>query len=165
MSISKYALDCVQYNSEWKYVTWETCTLRKWLNEIFIDVAFNLDEQSLIQETNVSADKNPEYSTDPGNATKDKIFLLSISEVNKYFSSDDERMCAATDYAKAQGAYISDDYTVGGKEACWWWLHSPGDTQVNAANVFSYGSVRCRGGIVNFDDGSVRPVMWISVES
>ena len=163
--ISKYALDCVQYDSLFKDVTWETCALRKWLNEIFIDVAFNSDEQALIPEANVSADKNPEYSTNPGNATKDKIFLLSISEVNKYFSSDDERMCAATDYAKAQGAYISDDYTVGGKEACWWWLRSPGTLQDYAAYVGSDGSVFCYGDYVSSDDVGVRPALWISVES
>lgn len=160
--ISKYALDCVQYNSEREYVTWETCSLRKWLNETFINSAFNSDEQVLIPETNVSADKNPEYSTNPGNATKDKIFLLSISEVNKYFLSDDERMCAATDYAKAQGAYISDDDTVGGKGACWWCLRSPGYSQRYAADVYSAGSVYCYGDYVSSDDVGVRPVMWIS---
>ena len=165
--ISKYALDCVQYNSEREYVTWETCSLRKWLNETFINSAFNSDEQALIPETNVSADKNPEYSTNPGNATKDKIFLLSISEVNKYFSSDDERMCAATDYAKAQGAYIADDYTVGGKEACRWWLRSPGDSWSDAARVRCGGSVACTGLVygVDDDDVSVRPALWITLES
>ncbi|MDD7354192.1 MAG: DUF6273 domain-containing protein, partial [Oscillospiraceae bacterium] len=163
--ISKYALDCVQYNSEWEDVTWETCTLRKWLNETFINSAFNSDEQALIPETNVSADKNPEYSTNPGNATKDKIFLLSISEVNKYFLSDDERMCAATDYAKAQGAYISDDNTVGGKGACWWWLRSPGHSQHHAADVYSAGSVYRYGDLVNYGRGSVRPALWITLES
>lgn len=163
--ISKYALDCVQYNSEWEDVTWETCTLRKWLNETFINSAFNSDEQALIPETNVSADKNPKYSTNPGNATKDKIFLLSISEVNKYFLSDDERMCAATDYAKAQGAYISDDNTVGGKGACWWWLRSPGHSQHHAADVYSAGSVYRYGDLVNYGRGSVRPALWITLES
>lgn len=165
--ISKYALDCEQYNSLFlkDVTTWETCTLRKWLNETFITSAFNSDEQALIPETNVSAGKNPEFCTNPGNATKDKIFLLSINEVNKYFSSDDERMCAATDYAKAQGANISDDDTVGGKGACWWWLRSPGGDQYSAARVDSDGSVYCRGSNVHFGSVSVRPALWISVES
>lgn len=30
--ISKYALDCQPYNERKENVTWETCTLRKWLN-------------------------------------------------------------------------------------------------------------------------------------
>ena len=163
MVISKYALDCVQYDSLFKDVTWETCALRKWLNEIFIDVAFNSDEQALIPETNVSADKNPEYSINPGNATKDKIFLLSISEVNKYFSSDEERVCAVTDYSKAQGAYASDD--KGGKATCWWWLRSPGYDLYGAANVGSDGSVYCSGHNVSDVYGGVRPALWITLES
>ena len=161
--ISKYALDCVQYDSLFKDVTWETCSLRKWLNEIFIDVTFNSDEQALITETNVSADKNPEYSTNPGNATKDKIFLLSISEVNKYFSSDEERVCAVTDYSKAQGAYASDD--KGGKATCWLWLRSPGYDLYGAANVGSDGSVYCSGHNVSDVYGGVRPALWITLES
>lgn len=163
--ISKYALDCVQYNSEWEDVTWETCTLRKWLNETFINSAFNSDEQALIPETNVSADTNPKYSTNPGNATKDKIFLLSISEVNKYFSSDEERVCTVTDYAKAQGAYTSDNHTVDGKGACWWWLRSPGYSQRYAADVYSGSSVDCYGDLVNYGRDSVRPALWITLES
>ena len=165
--ISKYALDCEQYNSLFlkDVTTWETCTLRKWLNETFITSAFNSDEQALIPETNVSAGKNPEYCTNSGNATKDKIFLLSISEVNKYFSSDDERMCATTDYANAQGAYTSDDYIVDGKEACWWWLRSPGYSQRCAARVDSGGSVDCYGDYVSSDDVGVRPALWITLES
>ena len=166
MVISKYALKGIPYN--WRYesnITWETCFLRKWLNETFINSAFSSDEQTLIPETNVSAGNNPEFNTNPGNATKDKIFLLSINEVNKYFSSDDERMCAATDYAKAQGAYISDDDTVGGKGACWWWLRSPGYSQRCAARVDSGGSVDCYGDYVSSDDVGVRPALWITLES
>ncbi len=73
--ISKYALDNVNYNSIDESVTWETCTLRKWLNETFINVAFSLDEQALIQETNVSMERNSEFDcTDPGDPTKDKLY-------------------------------------------------------------------------------------------
>ncbi len=164
MIISKYALDCVQYNSKYETVTWETCTLRKWLNEIFIDVAFNLDEQLLIQETNVSANKNPKYDTDPGKSTNDKIFLLSLNEVNKYFSSNEERMCAATDYAIAQGAWTLVDYKLEGKLLCWQWLRSPGYDQNSAARVGLSGSVIYDGSVASSDDGCIRPAMWISLE-
>lgn len=159
--ISKYALNCVQYNSEYREVTWETCTLRKWLNENFINSAFSLDEQKLIQETIVLADKNLEYSTNSGNTTKDKIYLLSIDEVNRYFSSDDERICIPTDHAVSQGAY---DYAADGKDACWWWLRSPGCYQYYAANVSNDGMVSCYGNFIYDFHGCVRPVMWISLK-
>ena len=118
--ISKEALDCKPYNTSYTDVTWETCTLRKWLNNDFINAAFSADERTMIPTVTVSADKNPDYSTNPGNATQDQVFLLSITEVNKYFSSDSARQCKPTDYAVANGAWESDSGN------CWWWLRSPG---------------------------------------
>ena len=35
--ISKYGLAAQQYNTEWTDETWETCSLRKWLNETFLN--------------------------------------------------------------------------------------------------------------------------------
>ena len=46
--ISKYALDCQQYNTSFTDVTWETCSLRKWLNETFLNAAFSSTEQNSI---------------------------------------------------------------------------------------------------------------------
>ena len=72
--------------------------MRKWLNGTFISNAFSSDEQNMIQSTTVTADKNPSYSTSPGNNTTDKVFLLSITEVNQYFSSNSARECQGTAY-------------------------------------------------------------------
>lgn len=164
--ISKQALDCQQYNTSYTDVTWESCSLRKWMNGTFLNKAFNAEEQAQIQNTTVSADKNPEYNTNPGNATTDKVFLLSINEVEKYFNSDEARKCAPTAYAKAQGAYTSDIYkTASGAATCWWWLRSPGDTQNYAATVYSAGSVYCIGNTVNFAYDAVRPALWINLDS
>lgn len=83
--------------------TWETCTLRQWLNNNFFNAAFSGYERAMIPTVTVSADENPEYSTDHGNATQDRVFLLSIDEANKYFGSDSERRCKPTDYAAVIG--------------------------------------------------------------
>lgn len=164
--ISKQALDCQQYNTSYTDVTWESCSLRKWMNGTFLNKAFNAEEQAQIQNTTVSADKNPEYNTNPGNATTDKVFLLSINEVEKYFNSDEARKCAPTAYAKAQGAYTSDIYkTASGAATCWWWLRSPGYNRNIAANVNSYGSVYYFGYNVHTDYVAVRPALWINLDS
>ena len=164
--ISKQALDCQQYNTSYTDVTWESCSLRKWMNGTFLNKAFNAEEQAQIQNTTVSADKNPEYNTNPGNATTDKVFLLSINEVEKYFNSDEARKCAPTAYAKAQGAYTSDSYkTASGAATCWWLLRSPGSTQINSANVHSDGSVYCYGNYVHPDYDAVRPALWIDLSA
>lgn len=164
--ISKQALDCQQYNTSSTDVTWESCSLRKWMNGTFLNKAFNAEEQAQIQNTTVSADKNPEYNTNPGNATTDKVFLLSINEVEKYFNSDEARKCAPTAYAKAQGAYASYNYkTASGAATCWWWLRSPGDTQNSAAGVSLGGSVSYGGNYVHHDTDAVRPALWINLDS
>ena len=162
--ISDKALDCQTYNSSITSVTWETCTLRKWLNNDFINAAFSDDEKAMIPTVTVSADKNPEYSTNPGNATQDQVFLLSITEANKYFSSDSARQCEPTDYAVARGAYVVNS----GKATCCWWLRSPGGSQDSAAFVNTVGDVYENGVSVNYDNRAfrraVRPAMWITID-
>ena len=86
--ISRYILDCVRYDEEYRRVTWETCTLRAWLNGEFLDSAFDADEQLLIPTTHVTADPNPDFTMDPGEDTEDKLFLLSIPEAEAYFHPD-----------------------------------------------------------------------------
>ena len=157
--ISKYALDCKQYNTSYTAVTWETCTLRKWLNNDFINAAFSADEKAMIPTVTVSADKNPKYSTNLGNATQDQVFLLSITEANKYFGSDSARQCKPTDYAVANGTGES------GSGNCWWWLRSPGYTQTYAAGVDYDGAVDGIGHYVDYDDYAVRPALWIDLSA
>ncbi len=96
--ISRYALDCQRYNASYDSVTWETCTLRKWLNGTFMEAAFSESERAMIPSVTVSADINPNYSTNPGNSTTDQVFLLSITEADKYFSSDSACRCQGTPY-------------------------------------------------------------------
>ena len=164
--ISKYALDAKPYDTENEDVTWETCSLRTWLNGTFLNEAFSEAEQSMIQTTEVSADENPDYSTDPGNDTKDKIFLLSIDEANKYFLwTYKRRMCVPTAYAIANGAGTYDEYKVDGEATCWWWLRLPGCYQSDAAYVNINGSVGSRGDYVGNGRGCVRPAMWIDLDA
>lgn len=154
--ISRYALDCQQYNTSYTNVTWETCSLRKWLNETFISNAFSSDEQKLIQNTTVTADKNPTHGTSPGKNTTDKVFLFSVNEAERYFSSDNVRACKPTQYALTNGAYANNN-----NSNCCWWLRSPGIYQNDAAFVRGGGNVYVNGDDVNDTSVAVRPAMWI----
>ena len=151
--ISKYALDCQPYSTSYTSVTWETCSLRKWLNGSFFNAAFSSEEKKSRIRSTVTADKNPSYSTSPGKNTMDKVFLLSIDEVNKYFSSDSARQCHGTAYCFAQGAYKS-AYSV-----CLWWLRTPGVNSHYAASVEPGNSVRDDGTVVDVRDYAVRPAL------
>ena len=159
--ISRYALDAKPYNTEYESITWEKCTLCGWLNSDLYNRAFSAEEKKTILVSDVSADKNPPYWTNPGNATKDSVFLLSIIEANKYFANNEARMCAATDYAIEQGAYTNSKYTVDGREACWWWLRSPGIKRDYAAIVISDGSIYDYGSYVYRSRCAVRPCVRV----
>lgn len=165
--ISKYALDCQPYNTSFNAVTWETCTLRTWLNEDFLNSAFNTKEQAAIAQTTVTADKNPEYDTDPGDDTTDKVFLLSINEAEKYFSAGSARQCRPTDYAIANGARVGSvnygGYVCDG--TCFWWLRTPGNIQTHAADVNIIGYTRGFDKVDNSEFAAVRPAMWIDLDA
>ena len=93
------------------------------------------------------------------NATQDQVFLLSITEANKYFSSYSARQCEPTDYAVANGAWES------GNGNCYWQLRSPGDWQNTAAYVYSDGDVSKSGHRVDLGSTAVRPALWIDLNS
>ena len=177
LAISKYALMTWPYTftiDPLKLImeaTWETCMLRSCLNREFLDAVFNKEEQSWIINSIVTADENPKsnHGTSPGNNTIDKVFLLSITEANKYFSSDSERKCQGTEYCcKDAKKYIDMN--------CSWWLRSPGYDNYRAAYVSSKGHVNTYGEDVlrktcdhgRLDDSdilTVRPALWLDAES
>lgn len=171
--ISRYGLDAQRYNKDTTSVTWETCTLRTWLNGTFYNKAFSSAEQAAILTTNVDNSKNQCYSgwsTNGWKNTQDKVFLLSYAEANKYFgvtyynSSNTKSRVAPTAYAIAHGAWTSSsDKTADSVNAGWWWLRSPGSDQRSAAYVFADGSLYDLS--VGSDSASVRPALWVNIEA
>ena len=155
--ISKMGIDCKPYHKNYYgHITWENCSLRKWLNGAFLNKAFNDNEKEMIKHTIVTADNNPRYNTNPGNDTKDKVFLLSINEVKKYFHSNKYKSCKPTIYAREHGA---DRDLFSGN--CYWLLRSPGASPQYAAYVYS--GVNNEGN-VNGSYYTVRPALWISLD-
>ncbi|MCR4926615.1 MAG: DUF6273 domain-containing protein [Lachnospiraceae bacterium] len=156
--ISKYALDCLQYASENKGVTWENSSLRKWLNETFFAEAFSETEQMYIQSTlNLTYDESDVSGAYKSLYTNDKVFLLSTGQANEYFDYDDERACKGTDYCYANGAGKDDDGN------CRWWLR-----YTTNSGMFSYASCvagkgNIREKIIDVRDSTiaVRPAMWL----
>ena len=121
--------------------------------------------------SNVPAHKNPKYSTPPGNPTTDKIFLLSVVEVQTYFATDADRKADATRYAVKKGAYVKGSETGKGSYdgmcadvRCTsdWWLRSPGCCTDHAARVLTDGSIIGGGPNVLSDNDAVRPALWVN---
>ena len=158
--ISRYALDSQRYNTENKAVTWETCSLRKWLNDSFLRGAFSTEEQAKIPTVTVTADRNPNYSTDPGKDTQDRMFMLSIPEVNCYFTSNEARQCKPTAYATSKWRNVNRE-----NGNCWWWLRSPGIYSNRTVYADYDGVVIINGNYVDYDYYAIRPALWINLDS
>ena len=170
---SRFGLDVGQYNAEHRSVTWESCSLRTWLNSDFLNRAFTAEEQSAILTTTVDNSSGQHYrswQSVGGYDTEDRVFLLSYAEAHRYLEiTYDDRLntsarVSPTDYALAQGAYTSPgNRTSEGVSAGWWWLRSPGFNQDNGAIVSSGGSLSYHN--VNDDNGMICPVLWLDLES
>ena len=176
--ICKYGIACQQYHNKDTAITWEKCSLRKWLNGVFFNEAFSEEEQEKIPDTVVIADINPYYDTSYGNDTNDKIFILSVSEVEKYFTSDEARKCVPSKYADKHGVYTMEDhrqdnreteknelYYLNGEATCTWWTRSFANYPNSAVNIIEDGSIDINGYYVNFSYFAVRPAMWIDLDS
>lgn len=157
--ISRYALDCQPYHKTNEYITeattWESCSLRRWMNNDFLNDAFSNIEQAMIPMASV--DKFA-YVNISGHTTPDKVFLLDKREVNWwYFDSDSVRQCEPTVYARTRGAWVSDE------GFSYWWLRAPGDTLSDAVGVNASGVIDEHGSYVDRNDVVVRPALWIDL--
>lgn len=96
-------LDIQPYNRVYDFSTWETCTLRTWLNDTFINEAFSAEERALIALSNLENNDNPQTAIEGGNPTQDKVFVLSLEEIDRYLPETEQRKAKDTGYANVLG--------------------------------------------------------------
>jgi len=136
-------LDSRAYNQVDTNVTWETCTMRSWLNNDFYNTAFISSEQAKIERSTVVNSDNSWYGTNGGNNTNDKLFLLSYADTinsaygfsSSYDTTDTARQAQGTDYAKSSGLCVP----TGGSYS-YWRLRSPGNGPTYAG-IVSYNGI------------------------
>ena len=179
-------LDCQRYNDTDTDVTWETCTMRSWLNGYgaesnkdgkdysgnnFLDNAFSAGEQLAIRTTNVVNNDNPEYGTEGGNDTADKVYLLSLDEVTNpaygfasHNSTSATRIAVNTAYT-AGGGEIESEYMNNAGNAESWWRRSPGYYGNDASGVYDDGSVDAVGIDVDRSGNAVRPALHLNLKA
>lgn len=125
------------YNDSKTDITWENCSLRRWLNEGFYNSKFSDGEKDAIVTThNIFTEEDTPYEMDCGKDTDDNVYLFTYSESKTV--SDDIRGCGID-----------------------WWLRSPGKRQKEAVYVFSGDSWNLMGNDVDHSMG-VRPVIRVS---
>lgn len=148
------------YHDTLEPVTWETCSLRSWMNSELFTKLFAPDEQDAVLATVLT---DPAA---PGVETEDSLFLLSRTEVETYLNNG-SRNIYPTEYAVANGSAQS---KLSG--LTWWWLRTPGDTASKVLYV-SNSTIGEQPGNIKADpvnyvssagwSGSVRPAMWIDL--
>ncbi len=154
--ITTEGIDCQQYNAKAIDTDWERCSLREWLNNKFLGEVFTADQSAQIATTRIPWEENPSYAYTPGKTSEDKLFLLSISEAEKYFSSDEKRTCKPTSLAVLHAVYVEESTGT-----CAWWLRNRGSAPECAALVTEFGLVDHSGDGVYCEGTAVRPAMWI----
>ena len=163
------------YNKKYRGATWEMCDLRKYLNGEFLR-KFTEEERRKITETPIRNADNLWYGTPGGDDTVDKIFLLSLEEVDRYFgdsgdylnkrrkTDDNGELVADSDGYSFSNAHDSDRVAKFGNDT-WWWLRSPGGGSCSAADVNLDGDVYVLGFDVDDLSGGVRPAFWLNLKS
>jgi len=151
---------------------WNSCSLREWLNNtIFYGIYFSEIERRMIACTELEQPDNPKFGTSGGPVTKDRLFLLSIDEVVRYFENEGEKPDVETFGSAESCSWLinSDLCSHMPVEEQGWWLRSPGMNEYFAAcanidvkkkeiSIFLSGMDACL-----YLQG-VRPAMWIDPE-
>lgn len=135
----KTALPGMAYNNSSGETTWESSTLRQWLNSDFLNASFSEAEISNIILTDVINSPNAKYGTSGGNNTQDYIYLMSSDEVPKY-----------------------SELFPTFKSNCW--LRSPGNSPSSAAFLSVEKEVMNYGYAVDSNEIYVRPVLWFNLQ-
>ena len=150
--------------------TWELSTIRAWLNGLnsgcFYSEAFNTYEKKAIKEEIIVNEDNPFTKIDGGNNTRDKVFLLSLNDLNNvsfgfekdWNLQDQARIAQATGFAKESVDYVNSDNT--GE----WWLRSPG-AGFSGSTVGFAGFVNYSGAKYVDTKRGVRPALRIDLAS
>ena len=159
--LSKYALDHQSFMPFYEPVTepftWESCSLRQWLNSTFLNAAFSAEEQrQLLTTTVITAPGGRKGSENPF-TTEDRVFLLSDTEVYAYFSSEAATVTDYTAYA------LSEDPWAGNATApapAIWWLRTT-DGGNHPDSVYTRGGVG--EGARSYEGEYVRPAIWVDM--
>jgi len=157
--ISKYGLDAIEFLDREK----RSLPVVEWL-ENFDETAFNYGEKKrlIANDTECKVSYLFDFSWDSSTGTgvgvaRDNCtysFPLSVEEAD-YCLTDEQKICEATPYAKANGAAVN--------PYCWWWLRDDVGAE-SVTNVNGNGEIVTEPGTNALNSTAcVRPAMWITV--
>ena len=150
-------LDSQPYHSENEEIDWKKSSIRAWQNNEFINKAFSNEENKAINTVELINKDNSKYGTQGGKNTSDKLFLLSLSEVDETEESKEYGF-----WDKKTRKCKNDNFS---EETYFWWLRSPGNSSHDAAGVYYYGWVFGYGYDVQEPAGGIRPALYLNLSS
>ncbi len=173
--LSDSLLDWKRWNEEpLQYATWETCSLRAWLNgsgdDSFINNAFSAKEKTAIFEVEVINEENPDSHVTSGDNTYDKIYLLSVGEAIEgsfgfptAYGSENTTSIERTGYSTAYAAR----YSTGGSAWDSWWLRTSAKSgsKYTATVIYPRGYVSTSGLEMSASGVLIRPVFNLNMNS
>lgn len=169
-------------------VYWENCTIRSFMNgygedenvtkldyttDNFIDVAFTKEEQDAILTTTVNPDENTDKHSPQGEATEDKLFLLSTIEVNNaeygFIDANAKRYYNTPNYTFAGGRSGERGKVGVSQEMGYsWWTRTSGQEYsgkyLYPVSVGLYGEVELQGGYADSAGCGMRPAMHLDLK-
>jgi hypothetical protein len=175
--ISQDIIAIKEYNETCTDVIWETCTLRKWLNEDFLHIFREEDQSRIVITTNSNKD-NQWFGTNGGRRTQDRIFLLSISEAVRYFGDSGQLKNKNPESKyRIHDQFNSERIAKFNNSSSWWWLRSPGVLRSIAVvdvdggicvdgvtnDIDNDGNLRIDIANVDNGEGGVRPALWLNL--
>lgn len=157
--MSKYCLDQVIFYPRRVPMYWGKSDLRAWLNGDFFTQTFTPEEQAIILTTTVE-NANPHGMTGAGEDTLDKVYLLSKTEVLRFFPECADRVAYPTEYAKTKGITLSPQ-----TGSCRWWTRTSGARPMDMCGMRLDGRISAYGmQDVDWPTNTMRPVMWVQCE-
>ena len=168
MLLSKYILDAKPFNEELNDHVWGTSSIRKWLNDEFMNDAFTDDEQAAIIVTEVdNRTLQNENWYNGADDTLDLVFLLSYFEATKYNVTSTQSLNGPSEYAEPKVELYQDTRNDGIIKAngdyflAYWWLRTPASWNrlcvCRPSGNSDYGEYR-------ISSLGIRPAMWVDLE-
>ena len=156
--LSEYILDSMSYNIMFSTdrTRWEDSNVRRFLNENFYSGLPGEFRVRIAETINTNSSRR---GTVLDFDTADRLFLLSVEEVAKYFGDSGQ--------LGGFGMFIDDEYNYGRiainlfGDAGRWWLRCVGFEDNLAVLIMDQGTIFRSGEIASIASAGVRPAMWI----
>lgn len=180
LCLSADIITVLPYNETLEKTSWENCSLRKWLNTEFVN-RFTEEEKNRIIRLDYG---KCGFLRNNGNPKNDRVFLLSVEEVERLFdcssSVKSERfdllsksdtvsdLVAVLNLSDQEIKSINErtghDYSLINGKSLGWWLRDTGIDSACAVRVNCRGVIRLHGRAVNRNLVGVRPAIWLRGE-